>query len=104
MPQKRLATVTLTSSYQNLSVLLTALGGFTITRVFTAGALKIPSTASNPVRISVVQPPATTGSDALSNLYAAGDQLPFTEMDLTYVWAKGSGGASTLEIEGDDPS
>lgn len=84
--------------------MLTALSGFSTARVLTAGVFKVPPTAANPIRLSVTLPAATTGSDDLSNLYAAGDILPFTECNLTYVWAKGVSGSSTLEIEGDDPS
>ena len=103
MPQKRLATLSPTTSYQNLGVLLTSLG-FSARLILTAGALKIPSAASFPVRISIVQQGATTGSDSLSNNFVAGDQMSFTELNCDYVWIKGNGGASTLEVEGDDAS
>lgn len=104
MPQKRLATLTLTSAYQRASTLVSDISGAFSNRILTSGAFKVPSSASNPVRVSITLPAATTGSDSLSNLFAAGEELPFTEVNLEYVWLKGSGGASTVEIEGDDPS
>lgn len=102
MPQKRLASLSVTSSYQRASTLLDAISGAWSNKKLYAGSLKIPTTASNSVVVSITLPSATTGSDSLSNTFAAGSEMPFSEIDLTYVWLKGSGGNSTVEIEGDD--
>lgn len=99
MSQKRLATFTLTSSYQNLSTLLGS-SAFN-SRVFDTGSLRCASAAANGARVSIIES-GTTGSDSLSILLAAGEYLPFSEMDLRQVWAKGDGGASTLEFEADE--
>lgn len=98
MSQKRLATFTLTSSYQNLSTLL---GGAFNSLTFKTGSFRCASASVNSTRISIVES-GSTGNDSLSILLAAGEYLPFSEMDLRQVWAKGNSGASTLEFEADE--
>jgi hypothetical protein len=104
MPQKRLASFSLTSSYQNAVEMLIAISGAWSNRKVGPGTFKVPATASNPVTVSIVLPGATTGNNSLSNTFALGSEMPFSEIDLTYVWLKGSGGSSTCELECDDAS
>lgn len=92
----KLASVTLTSSYQNIGTLLAAVTDrpFGDVRVlknglfFNAGAEAITLAVGD-------------DSDDVSNVIEVDGSLPFEEINLSTVYAKAASSASTLEIQGD---
>lgn len=93
----KLASLTTGASYTKAASALNA--AFGTVKALSEGSLK--NAGSEPIRVSVTQGGATTGVDAVSKLLAAGEVLPFGELDLNNLWYKSPTGASTLEINGD---
>lgn len=99
---KWFATVTITSSYQKLSSLLDAVPGFPGMRVLRNGKLRTAIDSTAAVRVSRVPPSETTGQDSLSNLFAAGEDSSFDQLDTTHVFVKTDSGTASLEVEAED--
>ena len=98
--QLRIATMSMTASYQNILTLLNNFSGNPLGDVqqFVDGWFRVPTTAAHSVRISIASPGATTGNDNTSNLVEVGGYLSFEYTDLALMWAKSSTSTSTLEF------
>lgn len=96
----KLSKLTLTSSYQNLGVLLAAQTDrpFGDGRNLTNGLFT--NTGAEAITLSVNK--TGVGDDDTSNTIAVGESLPFTAVNLSQVAAKAASSASTLEISGDE--
>ena len=96
---KRVATFTLTASYQNLSTLMDAFTGNPLKNLKTLrnGAFRAALASTDDIRISI----ADTASDDASILLDQGEYLSFDEVNLTQVWAKAVATGGTLELEGE---
>lgn len=92
----KLASITLTSSYQNLDTLLSAVSGrpFRDQRVLKNGLF-------TNVGAEVITLAVGDDSDDVSNTIPIDGSLPFTEVNLSQVYAKAASSASTLEISGE---
>lgn len=92
----KLASLTLTSSYQNVDTLLKAQTDrpFGDARVLKNGLF----TNTGAEDITLATP---TDSDDVSNVIPVGGSLPFDEVNLSTVYAKAASSASTLEISGE---
>lgn len=104
MAQTRNAALTVTTTYQKVGTLISAVSGAFTERSFSGGFFFTPASETNSVRISIVLDGATTGSDGLSNLLAPGKYWSFEDLDLNYVWLKSVGGTSTIEFSGTEES
>lgn len=96
---KKVATFTMTTSYQSLSTLMDAFSGNPLkgTKVLKNGAFRAALASTDDIRISI----AETASDNASILLDQGEYLSFDEVNLTQVWAKAVATGGTLELEGE---
>ncbi len=102
MSQKWFSSVSITADYQRLSDLLNSLSGFPASRMLLNGRLRVALDSTRSIRISRVPPSMTTGSDALSNLFAPGEDVPFQQLNAEHVYVKTDSGNATLEVQTDE--
>lgn len=94
------ATCAPTITYQKLSDIITALGGFGDGRTLRNGRLKVLGAVS--VRVSTPIAGATTGDDDLSDLLTADDPyLYFDELNMDNIFIKSIGSTGSMSIRGD---
>lgn len=97
----RVISVTLSTAYQAVGDLVDAFAGKPLgpTRVLRNGTIKNTGAVNVTISISPIAVPA--GNNDLSKILAAGEELPFTEINMAALFAKAASGTPVLEIYGD---